>query len=200
MSSVTSSGLMIRMRDTDDDEAWDRFFDFYAPLIIRFSRENGCPEEMANEILQETMVQLLKQMPNFTYDRQKGRFRSYLLKVVHRRIQDAIRRAQRTCSLERDTQSGWVQGIPDPNLDAPGEDWDKLWDRQLLRHALRRVQDKVQPQTFQSFEMYVLDGHPVETVQKELGIADRNTVYQHRNRVIRLLRHEANLLKEEMGE
>jgi len=190
----------MRMRNTEDDEAWDLFYDFYAPLIIRFSRDNGCTAQMANEILQETMVQLLKQMPTFTYDRKKGQFRSYLLKVVHRRIKDAVRRSGRTCSLECDMPTDWVQEIADPNSGVPGEEWDRLWDRQLFRQALRRVREKVEAQTYRSFEMYVLNGASVDSVQKELGVGDRNAVYQHRNRMMKLLRREVEQLKEEMGE
>jgi len=82
----------------------------------------------------------------------------------------------------------------------PGKAWDKMWDQQLFRTALERVRERVEPVTYRSFEMYVLEERPTAEVQAALGIDDRNTVYQQRSRVIRLLEAEVHRLRLEVGE
>jgi len=197
---VTSESLLFRMRNPEDDEAWERFYGFYAPLVLQYSRRCGCSESMAGDILQETMVALMKSLPTFTYDRKRGRFRDYVRKIVRGRVGRAYKRSRMQCSLEGDLHPDRRNQIPDRSIEEPGAAWDKLWDQQLLRTALSRVRQRVEPHTFRSFQLYVLAEKPMAEVQAALGIADRNTVYQQRSRVIKLLEIERHKLCLEVGE
>lgn len=200
MSLVTSSSLLERLRDRADTGAWGRFYSFYAPLIMGFCRRNGCSEAMAHDVLQESMMQMLKILPVFEYDRRKGAFRSFLLKVVHGRIKDAYKREKLYARSPSGSGTPWIDAVEDPSPALPCADWDVLWDANLLRCALQRVEARVEPLTYRSFVMHELNGVPVPQVQQELGIPNRNAVYQHRNRVLRLLRQEADSLRAELGE
>lgn len=202
ISRTTSESLLLRVRDTGDRDAWNRFYAFYAPLILAFSRQKGCSPELAADVLQESMVWLIKTMPSFSYDRSIGQFRSFLLKIVHGRIKDAFKRETRYRSLDdagSESSPDWVTRLEDSEVDLPGESWDRLWEHNLFLHALERVKARISDLTFLSFEMYVLNELPVHVVQERLGIEDRNTVYQHKNRVLRLLEHELEVLKKELS-
>jgi len=203
MAFETSATLLVEMRDTGNDAAWNRFYDFYSPLIFGFCVQKGCSETMARDVLQESMMWVLKQVPDFRYDPAKGKFRSFLLRIVDCRIKDTFKREKWYVSPEsggNDSMSGhWIARIEDSRVDVPGADWDAMWERNLLEQALAHVEQKIQPLTFRSFKLYVIEDRPVEEVQKELGIADRNAVYQHRSRVIKLLKKEVAELEQEMG-
>ena len=49
-------------------------------------------EEDAHELVQDVMVSVANEMPDFRYDRAKGSFRGFLMRIVHRRIADFWRR------------------------------------------------------------------------------------------------------------
>lgn len=200
MSAVTSSSLLARLRDPADAGSWDRFYSFYAPLIMGFCRRNGCSEAMAHDVLQESMMQILKILPGFEYDRHKGEFRSFLLKVVHGRLKDAYKRERLYARSPSGSGTPWMHAVADPSPEVPCADWDALWDANLLRCALQRVEARVEPLTYRSFVMHELEGAPVQRIQQELGIPNRNAVYQHRNRLLRLLRQEVETLRVEVGE
>jgi len=200
MALTTSPSLLLRVRNPEDKDAWERFYGFYAPVIIGFSQQRGCNHETALDILQETMVSLMTILPRFDYEPNKGRFRSFLLKIVHRRAIDAFRRQKWTQPLESSQNTERAAQIPDPEPSMPEPEWDRLWRQQLMLQALERVQDKVQPLTYQSFEMQAVKGLPVERVQEELGIPNRDAVYKHRSRVTQLLCKEVELLTAELGE
>ena len=89
---ITSATLLDRVKDVEDQAAWDRFYEFYYPLVIGFCRKKGCEDDMAYDVLQESMVTLMRILPEFDYNPRKGNFRSFLLKVVERRIMDAYKR------------------------------------------------------------------------------------------------------------
>lgn len=195
----TSSTLLWRVRDPTDQEAWTRFYGFYAPLVVGFSRQRGCDPHMANDVLQETMVCLMKQISCFAYDPGRGMFRSFLLKIVHARIIDAFRRARRLTLMDGPTAARVADLPSERDPDALEKQWDGAWYQQLMGEALGRVRGKIDARTFRSFEMYVLEERPVGEVATALGLTP-NAVYQQKNRVMRLLREHVAVLRREIGE
>ena len=196
---ITSATLLDKVKDVDDQISWDRLYELYHPLIIGFCRQKGCRDEMAYDVLQECMVTLMRVLPDFHYSPEKGNFRSFLLKIVERRIQDAFRRDKHHRKAFPATKTGFFNQLEDPNVDNSNQEWDKLWDYRLLKIALGTVKMKINSVTFQSFEMYVLKKKDAEEVARELKL-NKNTVFQHKNRVIKLLQQEINRLKKELGE
>ncbi|NOY81096.1 MAG: sigma-70 family RNA polymerase sigma factor [Kiritimatiellaeota bacterium] len=203
MGITTSPTLLDQLRDTDDQAAWQRFFDLYSPLIIGFSRRRGCSLHQAHDVLQESMVCLMKALPVFQYDQARGRFRAFLFRIVDARIKDAYRRNRRYClTADEPRPAGWGDAPaadPEQNANTAPELWDRMWDYNLLVNALDKVRRRVNTRTFRSFEMYVLQEKSAAEVSARLGIA-QNTVHQHRNRIIRMLRGELRKLKTQVGE
>ena len=78
----TSVTLLQRLRRAEDHLAWSRFVDIYTPLLYRWARRSGLADQDANDLLQEVFVVLLKKLPEFTYDPQKGSFRGWLRAIA----------------------------------------------------------------------------------------------------------------------
>ena len=198
MSLTTPQTLLDKICAGGDDEAWDRFYAFYAPLIVGFCLQKGCSRATADDVLQETMVSLLRQMRGFVYDPSRGHFRSYLLKIVHRQAIKAWHRQERNVSVEEDDGGNWLANAADSQADMPGLDWDALFDQRLLASALALVQERVSPIVYTSFELSVIQELPISEVMARLGIPNANAVYQHRNRVMRYLCEAVDDLRREM--
>ena len=196
--NVTSATLLMRLRDPGDDQAWRSFYERYAPLIVRFCLDNGCSRDQSREVVQETLVYLMRRLGTFSYDRGRGKFRSYLLSVVQARVTDAYRRRQRARQLlMEDVADCELDQVRDVGVEVPGDAWDRHWEEMLLELALERVRLRVHPRTWRSFELYVLAGIDVGDVARKLGIKP-NAVYQHRNRLIELLKQETAFLEKEL--
>jgi len=200
MDQPTSPTLLMRLKSQDDEAAWDAFYELYSPMIVGFARQCGCSTALAYDVLQESMVCLLRHMDSFSYDPEKGRFRSFLLRIVHSRVRDAFRRNRKYCGLEQnsDTTTDAAQKVPAPEEEPAAELWDRLWKCNLLVRALERVKSKVDTRTFQSFDLYVLRNRPAEQVAAELGFTP-NVVYQQRVRIIKMLQKEVLQLQAETG-
>ncbi|MBT3379642.1 MAG: sigma-70 family RNA polymerase sigma factor [Lentisphaerae bacterium] len=200
MESATSASLLVRLRDVGNEDAWDDFYRLYSPLILSFACRRGCTPDDAADVLQETMVRLLRTFPGFSYEPALGSFRSFLLKVVDARIKDAFRRKAARERLSQRVEGGAIPLTEEPDEKPdPGAEWDRLWDTNLLRRALEQVKNRVQPTTFESFQLYVVEGVAISEVQARTGLPP-NVIYQHRNRVMKLLRKHVEALKSELGE
>ncbi len=198
--------LIQRLRNINDEDAWAEFSRFYWDLIRGWARMFGCPDSMINDVFQETMLCLLKNMPDFQLQPEKGNFRSYLKTIVHRRVTDAFRRESRYIAKsvvsngdggEEDFIESLADTAPTGGADA---EMDTVWLKSVLSEALRHAAEKVEPLTYKSFCLFVFEELPIAEVAKRLKISREETVYQHKDRFIRILQREFAGMLIELGE
>jgi RNA polymerase sigma-70 factor (ECF subfamily) len=200
MSFATRESLLMRLQDVEDAHAWDQFYQTYRPFIYQFARHRGCTHQMAQDVLQETLMTLMRVIGRFRYDPGRGRFRGFLLTVVKSRIVDAFRRESKLNLHQADSlDANDFRGMADSFHDDWESAWERDWENTLMLAALERVKERVQPHVSESFRMYVLEQQPAAKVAAALGIPEAN-IYNQRRRVLRMLQEEVAQIREELGE
>jgi len=203
----TNETLLDRVRKTDAHDAWQEFYKEYWSAILRYSRKLGLNATQAQDVLQETMVALMRTLPNFSYDRRKGRFRNFLLTIVHRQSLAALRRARRHSNHDSiDSHAPWAESRPLAEvLSAPlsqteQDEAERRWHESLVEDALARLRDDeaVDRRTYQIFRAYVIENQSARAVAAEFGVQE-NTVYQIKNRLIRRLQGDISRLMHNSG-
>ena len=194
----TRRSLLSKIKDSGHHAAWREFFDAYWKLIYHTARRAGLDEQEAQDAVQETMLTVSKEMPGFTYDRSKGRFKNWLLLITRRRVADVLRRRYRAgqAHVIDHTAPDVQQRLAE--LEAPQGDnaqWDEDWRQHLLQAAINRVSRTVKPEHFQAFQLSVLEGHPAADVCRALGISSMN-LYLIRHRISGLLKKEVKRLEQ----
>lgn len=190
---ATRQSLLLRLKDLDDQDGWREFFDIYWRLIYSFCLKARLSEQAAEEVVQETMISVAKQMPGFRYDRSKGSFRSWLLTVVSRRVNDRHRqeaRWSRVIEPQPEPVSGEppeIEEYPDPRRPDLDVLWASEWEGHLIRQALERVRTQVSEKQYLIYEMHVLREVPIAAVVENLQTSVA-AVYVAKHRVGRLLR------------
>jgi RNA polymerase sigma-70 factor (ECF subfamily) len=202
----TRQTLLERMRDPKAERAWEEFYQMYWVVIVRYAQKQGLDETSAHDVLQETMVALLRQMAEFRYDPGKGKFRNFLLTIVHRKTLSALRRAHRKVEVSldepiSDDDTFPVERVADEAAVMPFESVENQWLDSIREEALRRIQadPRVQGQTFDVFRAYVIEQQPVEAVAGKFGIKP-NAVYQIKNRMIKRLKDEVAMMTANLEE
>ncbi len=187
----TRRSLLTKLKSWDNQDSWRQFFETYWRLIYDVAVKAGLSDAEAQDVVQETILSVAKQMPGFKYDRAQGTFKSWLRHITRCRIADALRERYRAAASrvadEDPTSAGHLSEIPDPaggQLDAV---WEEEWQRHLRVVAVERVKQKVKLEHFQIFELRVLQNWPVMEVAATLGVAVP-TVYWVCQRVAKLLK------------
>lgn len=198
----TRDTLLGRLKLDSAHDAWQEFYNLYWGAILRYARKLGLDETQAQDVLQETMVVLMRILPEFVYDRSKGKFRNFLLTIVHRKCLAVLRRARR----ERESQVPWDGGTEAESADPFGADaaaeTEALnhWREVLLAEALKelRADPTLGEQTFAVFEAYVIEKRPVPEVAAVFHLKE-NAVYQIKNRLMRRLEVRIARLSRDSG-
>lgn len=191
----TRQSLLSRLKSWDDQESWRMFFDTYGELIYGLARKAGLSDPDSQDVVQETLISVAKEMPGFKYDPELGSFKGWLRQVTRRRIVDQLRKRMPEDQLMYSELPGSDLG----NLPAQGGTafetiWEEEWQKHLLQIALRRVKHKVHPRQFQMFDLYVTQQWPIKSVMGTLGVSAAQ-VYMAKMRVSRLLKSEIRFLQ-----
>jgi RNA polymerase sigma-70 factor (ECF subfamily) len=194
--------LLERIKEWEDRDGWKEFFDTYWGLIYGVARQAGLNDAEAQDVVQETIVAVAKNIGEFNYEPARGSFKSWLLQQTRWRIQGAFRRKQyqrEGLQLPRerplDTAILEQQPAPDPlNLE---ERWDVEWERNLLEVALQRVRTLVTPRQYQLFSLHVLEELPARLVAERVGVKLAE-VYFAKYRVSALVKKEVWRLEKSM--
>jgi len=162
--SGTRQTLLQRVRDPGDREAWNEFFELYAPLLEGYARAHGLGRSDAEEVRDQCLEVLAKRLPDFEYERRRGSFQAWLHGIARGKIIDLLRarkvRARESVVLER-------LSAPDPG---PDELWEREWRAEHLRHALRVVQRDEPPERYRVFELLLLEELSVAEVGAATGL------------------------------
>jgi RNA polymerase sigma-70 factor (ECF subfamily) len=194
----TRESLLSRLKDWGDQQSWRDFFDTYGKLIHGLALKSGLSEAEAQDVLQETLLSVAKQMPDFKYDPAIGSFKGWLLQITRWRIADQFGkrqpgRAARTNSDATET----VERVADPAVSGLETLWEADWQRNLLEVAMARVKRQVHPKQYQMFDLYVTQQWPMELVTKTLGV-NTAQVYMAKYRISGLIRKEIRTLETKM--
>ncbi|MCA9088914.1 MAG: sigma-70 family RNA polymerase sigma factor [Planctomycetaceae bacterium] len=175
----TRSSLLIRLRDPADGVGWEEFASVYYPFLYEVALRAGIPQDDAKDVIQDLFLVLLKVLPNFEYEAERGKFRSWLKRVVRNRVIDWYRRKQR--DPVRLQELSW--------LSEETNDFDEQHRMHLVRHVLDEVRRASVLQTWLCFERHVLKGQSAERVAADLQVST-NAVYVNSSRTLSKIRQK----------
>ena len=192
----TRASLLQRLKDWGDQTSWQDFFDTYWNLIYGMATKGGLAPAEAEDVVQETMISVAKQMPGFKYDPSMGSFKGWLLVVTRSKILDHLRARKlpgRSAATEADHAA--LEGM---NGESEFEkSWDAEWENNLLHAAVNKARRRLDPQQYQIFDFAVNKAWPPERVAKMLSVSV-NQVYLAKHRVTEAIKQEVERLKKEV--
>ena len=195
----TRYSLLSRLKDWDDNESWRVFFDTYWRLIYVMALKAGLSQTEAQEVAQETIICVAKDIQKFKRDRRLGTFKGWLRNLTRWRIADQFRKRTglaRAYDDEAGREFQPLDAVPDLPDERAESDWEEAWQSNLLRAAMQRVKRRVREEQYQLFDFYVVKEWPVNRITQTLGVSAAS-VYLAKHRVTRLIQKEVQLLEKE---
>ena len=198
----TRATLLMRLKDWQDEASWQEFFSIYENLIRGVAVKSGLSQAEAEDVVQETMVAVAKNIPDFQYDPAVCSFKTWLLNMTRWRITDQIRRRGpahgNSLPGSVETTDTQITGeIVDPDGDKLKAIWDNEWEKRLLEAALSNVKRRLEPEKYQLFDFYVNKSWAPEKVAKSFNVSV-NQVYLAKSRIEKLVKEEVERIQTEL--
>lgn len=187
---VTSPSLLLRIRNPDDEDSWQRFDSVYSPVIRSYCRRRGIQAMDIDDIAQEVMSSVAKAIQNFEYQPKKGKFRGWLATVTANKLRNFANKS----TIQQEQFVEYVDQL----ANAPDSDsqWTELFMQQVFKAASDQVRQEVEDKTWQCFQQTWIDGLPAADVAQQLDLPI-HTVYVNKSRVLKRMENEFLMLSDD---
>lgn len=183
---VTSITLLKGLASGTDNARWAEFFSIYEQPMRSFL-QSRFPSVDADDAIQETMIALMRHMPNYHYTPDRnGHFHNYLTGILKHKAEDALRREARE-SGKRDRLAG--QEDPHPSRGrADMREEPENWKLAAMNAALDQLlsDESVNARAREVFRHVALMHEPPAEVAAAFGLSRANVDQIKRRMVQRL--------------
>jgi RNA polymerase sigma-70 factor (ECF subfamily) len=177
-----------RLRSQQDQLSWRRLVDIYTPVVRATLARFDVPPADADDLTQEVLGVLVRELPSFEHNGRPGAFRNWLRSVVVFRLRGFWRSAKwRPAAGEAEFEAR-IAALEDNSSD-PSRQWDFEHDQHVARRLLELLEPEFTPSTWHAFRRQVLEDARPADVAAELGISV-NAALIAKSRVLRRLREE----------
>ena len=172
-SSSDSSGLSLAVRlQRDSGQAWHELVELYGPLVSSWAAAAGLPAASCEDIVQEVFLSVHRAIDDFDPSAPGATFRGWLWRVTRNAVLQSLRKPH------PDARGGstalgqlaklldpWSESFDDSPPSTPGD------TSELLGRAMRQIESRVEPVTWQAFIRTTVHGESVAAVAESLGIS-----------------------------
>ena len=188
----TSLTLMMRVQQNPaDDAAWNQFVERYRPMIRAWCHKWGAQASDAEDVAQIVLVKLVTAMKAFRCDPDRS-FRGWLKTVTQNAWIDFVK-AQKQRQASGGATFDLVADSRDALLDLERE-LEEAHNREIYGLALRRVEKRVKPETWQAFCLTVLENREGAEAARLMNWTVAH-VFVAKHRVQKLLAEEVKALQ-----
>ena len=173
----THKSLLERVQN-GEEVAWREFYDRYAPVIRFVGSLYHFNESECSDLVQNVMLKFFDSRKKFVYREKQVRFRTWFAAVIRSQAVDYIRKAGR----------GMENPLPgDDSQDPFAEEFLREWRKVMLAEAMDELRVRVDPVTFQAFELYGMQNRSAAEVSGLLHLS-RDQLYVAKSRCLKILR------------
>jgi RNA polymerase sigma factor (sigma-70 family) len=186
----TSLSLLLRLQCSPESESWERLNQLYTPLIRTWLRKYDVQDSDADDLVQEVLLAVSKDLSKFEHGGRPGAFRGWLKAILLNRLRKFWRSRDRRPQARGDSDlDARLAQLDDPTSEI-SQIWNRDHDQYVLRQLLALAEPHFEPITWQAFCRVALEGTKPNVVAEELGIS-LNAVCLAKSRVTRRLRQES---------
>lgn len=194
----TRQTLLEKIRDKHDDESWEDFVYYYRQYIYVVVRSMNLYHHDAEEIVQLVLLKVWEKLPDFQYDREKGRFRGWLCRVTGNITKNYLRsRKSQINRVEKFKQQEEIHYLNSVSLPEIEDIASREWENYIANIAWKNIENNFKDHVKECF-LLMSDDVPVADIAVKLGISE-SSVYVYKKRVLDRLFAEINRLERDLG-
>ena len=172
-----------------DRGAWEELNAIYRPLILKWLARFPLQSSDAEDLTQDVMAVLVRDIDKFEHNGRVGAFRNWLRTTSVNLTRNYLRRKNIPVATGASVVYQMLLQLEDRESRAARE-FDLEHHRLIVRQLLKRVAKQFEPATLEIFRLHVIDGVAAAETATRLGVSVAS-VHTAKSRVLRRLRKEA---------
>jgi RNA polymerase sigma factor (sigma-70 family) len=170
LTPTTRASLLLRLRDSQDHEAWVEFVTLYEPVAFRLLRRHGLQDADAREVMQDLFMAVSRSIDRWDPAKERGSFRSWLRRVVRNLVINWLaQRERRATAIGGSELQAMLERLP-AGAGPESVEFDQELRRALFQRAADRVREEIKPATWQAFWETAVAGTSPADAAKKLGM------------------------------
>ena len=190
----TRDSLIVQVQNPLNREAWDQFAMIYRPVVYRLARQKGLQDADAQDLAQQVLHAVSQSIGRWEKLDPPVKFRHWLRRVVRNAILNALSRQPRDGAAGGSVALELLNQHTNVDRDSASQ-IEIEYRRELYLQAARLVRADVNAETWQAFELTVVEDLSVDEVARRLGKTPGN-VYAARSRIMRRLREAVKAMEQ----
>ncbi len=187
----TSLSLLEQLTHQPDADAWNRLVELYTPVLHAWLRRYDVLSAAdVDDLVQDVLLTVSKEMPQFRPNDAPGSFRGWLRTILVHRLRNFWRaRNHRPQAIGGSDFLEQLEQLSDGHSQATRL-WDSEHDRKVMQRLFDLVEPRFAPATWRAFRRQMVDGVSPEVVSAEQDMP-LHSVYAAKSRVLKALRELA---------
>ncbi len=137
----TAISLLERLVQNPDSESWNRLVEVYTPLLRQWLRRYEVQDADADDLVQDVLMVVSRELPQFEHNHRHGAFRSWLRTILVHRLRRFWDKRQR-----RPVATGTSDVLQElDELEDAASGISRIWDREHDEHVARRLLSLTEP-------------------------------------------------------
>lgn len=192
-NSKTRASLLQRLRDSEDDQAaWNELVDRYGPKIRAWCFRWGLQENDVQDVTQKVLFQLVVKIRQFVYDPSRS-FRAWLKTLTRHAWSDFLADEKRAVSGSGDDRILQLLETVEAGADLETH-LKEVFDLELLELASACAQERVDPRTWEAFQLTAIQQLSGAEAASRLGMPVAS-VFKAKSNVQKLIKEEIRRLE-----
>ncbi|MDD7984391.1 sigma-70 family RNA polymerase sigma factor [Lentisphaera marina] len=171
----TQETLLFRVQNNMD--SWDEFTSIYERYIYLIIRAMKINHHDAEDLTQDVLLKVWKNIPNYEYNPNHARFRTWLSRICRNRVIDFVRK-KKTDTNKVIKNHEDAELITQPQIEALAEE---EWKAHVSTAAWDNIKNEFKTDAMSCFDM-MNEGIPVADIAKQLNLSE-SSVYVYSKRV-----------------
>ena len=193
----TRQTLLERLQVKQDEQSWEEFSKYYEGYIYVVLKNFGLQTEDCEDLLQEVMLKLWKAMPNYQYEKDKCKFRTWLCVIIRNTVIN-FRQLKATRNKQQNVQFDQIvhklELITESEIDKISE---KEWKNYVSNMAWEQLKKELSDQMRSIFEASLTESNNAKLAE-QFSIAE-SSIRVYKMRVRKALLKEIAHLNAELG-
>ena len=181
----TRPSLIVRLREPQNERAWEEFLCAYEPFLNHLVRRHGTPERHVPDVTQQLLLTIARSVNGWNDDGKPASFRRWLSRVARNIVIKFMTRERRQVTGEGGSDFlEQLQREPDIAADDARQE---QYERELIVWAAKLVSSGFRETSWKAFWATQVEGRSVAEVAEELGITP-GSIYMSRSRILARIR------------